>query len=100
MHLLRLQVSGLSNDLASSRAALEQEQASHSSSRAALAEVQEALDQAQLELSHMHHGQEEGEQRLCKLQDKLQRATSTMQVRSMGSHPCRTTCMHGNVVWR
>lgn len=60
----------------------------HSSSGAALAGVQEALDQAQLELSHMHHEQEEGEQRLCKLQDKLQRATSTLQVRTMGPPHC------------
>jgi hypothetical protein len=84
-----VQASGLSEELASSRAALEQEQSSHSSSSAQLAAAQEALDQAQLEMSHMHHGHEEDAARLCKLQDKLQRATSALQVCGAGTAASR-----------
>lgn len=83
-----LQVSQLSDELDCSQAALQQEEARHSSSLVQLAEVQEALDQAQLELSHMHLTHEEAEATQCKLQDKLHRATSALQVSELGLMSC------------
>ncbi len=83
-----LQVRHLSAELDGSQAALQREQAGHSSSLAQLSEVQQALDQAQLELSDMHLTHEEDEARQRKLQDKLHRANSALQVSELGLMRC------------